>query len=1526
ANFGISQGWIGPATFPIQMADVNGDGLMDIIGFRDHVQVSLSTGNGFTPPANWISDFTSQQGWTHNTPVQLRDVNGDGMADLVGYGTNGVVIALSNGRSFSKSNWNGGNVYPNFGVSQGWSATRNLRLVADVDGNGLSDLIGFGNTNVEVGLNPGPFPDLLTNISNGLGGEFAINYTTLADRNVYSFDGALNSNTASAQSQLNAPLPLNSTYLVNGQVNLQGGQSIVVKNYTEQNNASVNAQTYHYPFQFTYKNAAYDNQGRGWMGFAEISQQNLDLGTQQEVFYLQKFPFTGKEYQITNYCGDGSNDPNCGSGKILGRQRISYYCQPDSACNSADQALTQPFPNVYQVLQKNHFTDKYQYNQYYFSLLNVKSYDKYGNTIIDAEYGRTNQAGKDQDSSDNLFTLSYFSNDASQNIFGYVLAQKKSSSSDSTGLAGCNCGTSPTYSAADLSLQAIAYSSEMTVNTVCNWDNLRSTWDASTYAYDQYGNDTLETNPAGNATSKVIESTYQTYLDHTVSPPNSNGDRLVTHYGFDPRSGLQVGQIGPNGNANLVIIDDFGFQVAVQGPVPQGQNINKGQNRLGSFVTGSGGFAAADVVDLSMQTIIQTGSSIYVEAKELQNWANGAGYKVMYNYLDGRNRKYKEEVLQPCNANGTITSGAVFNSADKFLNKTLPHFSNAHAVAQMSTIYDAYQRPVRRSSTAGPSGQDSTVTTFAYSMDSKGLTTTETAASADAYAYSKVSFFEFFNKKQRATSITIVTDNNAQTSYTYDPMGRARTVTTPPAQNNSAGLTDSTYYDSQGRKYRTYNASLGAETYLYGSNGKVQTLTNGQGSSSFTYDNLARLIRRDFPDGRKVLLTYDSSGISNSLGQLTHISSFNTDNSTNYTSAYVYDRYGNRALEEMDIFNVKGGTQSFITTKVFDPQNRLTAITFPDQTTMYYRYNTCALDTILVGDTTLATFSNFSPFEKPGQISYGNGAQARFLYSPENKMSSHKVWAKGGSAILYDSLTWDHLNQITGIQDLRGSGTDHSQQFTYTSRRLSQASAVNTYQDIAYLYDQAGNLVQKGDVSFTYAGFQVTDGDSNGTNVFHAEYGEMGTMSLRKRGNTSQNLAYDSENRLTSVSTDGQTETYRYDYQGRRIYKADAEGNVTLYVNSEFEKVIFADNKTQTTRYAVTPWGILAALTSNGGEVGKSGIPGAGIRYIHGNNIQSTVVTTNAAGALGTRIIYQPYGGVWKMDGENDFRPKFTGKELDIGTTLYYFGGRYYDAFTGRFITADTELGANTTRQDAFNRYAYVLNNPLIFIDFNGHSPWWEDALMITADVALVTGGVALIVLTDGAAAPIIGAALLSAGVSGAIYNVSNLGHQQLAGWGIQLGVGFVTGLVTGGIGAGGAALTGAAVDAAEDAGWSAARQTALTWGGRALTGAVAGAASSVAGQMTGNLLGGHQPFYHFSGWAVLENAGAGMVGNLIAAGAVAKFGDLGIGEGAPDAESLLGRLFYEAPARVIPKWTKIIVPFTFQINKTTIKATDPQW
>lgn len=71
----------------------------------------------------------------------------------------------------------------------------------------------------------------------------------------------------------------------------------------------------------------------------------------------------------------------------------------------------------------------------------------------------------------------------------------------------------------------------------------------------------------------------------------------------------------------------------------------------------------------------------------------------------------------------------------------------------------------------------------------------------------------------------------------------------------------------------------------------------------------------------------------------------------------------------------------------------------------------------------------------------------------------------------------------------------------------------------------------------------------------------------------------------------------------------------------------------------------------------------------------------------------------------NSTTHKFAGKERDAESGLDNFGARYSSSSIGRFTSPDSHGFSQSTDPQSWNLYAYVSNNPLIFVDPTGHSP-----------------------------------------------------------------------------------------------------------------------------------------------------------------------------------------------------------------------------
>jgi hypothetical protein len=152
-------GWSSDDLYKRELADVNGDGRDDIIGFGSSgVYVSLATGNGhFAAPTFELGAFgPGAGGWSSDDLYkrELADVNGDGRDDIVGFGSSGVYVSLATGNGhFAAPTFELGAFGPSAG---GWSSDDLYkRELADVNGDQIADIVGFASSGVYESLATG---------------------------------------------------------------------------------------------------------------------------------------------------------------------------------------------------------------------------------------------------------------------------------------------------------------------------------------------------------------------------------------------------------------------------------------------------------------------------------------------------------------------------------------------------------------------------------------------------------------------------------------------------------------------------------------------------------------------------------------------------------------------------------------------------------------------------------------------------------------------------------------------------------------------------------------------------------------------------------------------------------------------------------------------------------------------------------------------------------------------------------------------------------------------------------------------------------------------------------------------------------------------------------------------------------------------------------------------------------------------------------------------------------------------------
>jgi RHS repeat-associated protein len=148
--------------------------------------------------------------------------------------------------------------------------------------------------------------------------------------------------------------------------------------------------------------------------------------------------------------------------------------------------------------------------------------------------------------------------------------------------------------------------------------------------------------------------------------------------------------------------------------------------------------------------------------------------------------------------------------------------------------------------------------------------------------------------------------------------------------------------------------------------------------------------------------------------------------------------------------------------------------------------------------------------------------------------------------------------------------------------------------------------------------------------------------------------------------------------------------------------------------------------------------------YYHGDHLGSSRFLSSYNGTPMWEATYLPYGQEHvPAGGSLPLSPagqhyKFTGKERDPESGLDYFGARYYSSAHGRFLSADEFTGgpmdafsasdplppgplpyADITNPQLLNKYGYGCNNPLTYIDADGHFPWLAVVVAVAVTYAV---------------------------------------------------------------------------------------------------------------------------------------------------------------------------------------------------------------
>ena len=380
------------------------------------------------------------------------------------------------------------------------------------------------------------------------------------------------------------------------------------------------------------------------------------------------------------------------------------------------------------------------------------------------------------------------------------------------------------------------------------------------------------------------------------------------------------------------------------------------------------------------------------------------------------------------------------------------------------------------------------------------------------------------------------------------------------------------------------------------------------------------------------------------------------------------------------------------------------------------------------------TYWEATAYNADGQIKhaiFGNGIENTWEYDDRGRSTFIK--AQKGNAVLQSlGLDYDNLGNLEYRNDY---AHDISEAFGYdalnrlTSSTLSGNGAALYHQaglaTQTFTYDEIGNIDSKSDVGdYVYgqngAGPHALTQTSLNGNVTTYQYDANGNQTS---GN-GRSITYTQYNKPNLITKGGNQNEFDYGPERQLIWQRATIGasgtKETIYAGTNFEREhVLASSQTLDVHHLKMGGHTIAVLKTTPNLASTFST-----HFLHQDHLDSVVMITDEVGGVVERNHYDAFGklrtgvldqtqqtrllaGLVPQGVFSAFTDRgYTNHRQLNGIGLVHMGGRVYDPHTGRFLSADPNIQAPLNTQ-SYNRYSYVLNNPLSLNDPTGYLFSW---------------------------------------------------------------------------------------------------------------------------------------------------------------------------------------------------------------------------
>jgi len=1170
----------------VEIVDWNGDRIPDIARIRPGgIQVTAGLGYGRFLPVRTVAipdgDFNGEQ----LARARLRDINGNGLADL-------VVERAAPGELWfweNRGNYTLGPKRVITDMPQAIGSSMSIRW-ADINGNGTMDIIYCDAKNmprmqaVDIGRLLGcvPAPNLLNRIENGIGGVTRIDYAT-------STEFALSD--AEAERPWPDPLPF--------------PVQVVRRVYNEDGLGNT------YTREFSYHRGYYDAQEKEFRGFEEVVVKELG-GLTAPSMYTHHIFDTGKSFEamkgklLEQYVEEAK-------GKRYWEESTTW--DPKVLLTGADGVevvFAQPIYNRKTITEKGSGVPK--------SVETEFSFDDYGNTTAIYEYGIVEgvdrSAGNDERITTTIYaidTMNWLIRFPTQrsvyDLAGNLISRTEMFYDDET------------FSANNTGI--VIQGRPTLVRALVDPTTDLTTWiSTARTTYNAFGNPRHLLDPLAVAPGGIIDGNaghyrtidyddiFHTYpVQESIHVGGGKSD-LVLEVAYDHGLGIPLLSSDFNGHITNYEYDVFGRLTAIYKP---GDDL--------AFP--SAAFDYQLLVDAGQEHTVN-----YVESRALDEEPHTPGlskrdhYLISRAFVDGMGRvilQKTEHEPEPGYEAQVAVSGAVgFNARGEVswaihpFFTTLPgsldnllEFENVQAVGWQgrfiiegvddvrslataprdSMHYDALMRITR------VTHSDGSFTETQYEpLLTRFYDENDTFPGSPHFDTPMVHYSDGLGRLKGVDEITRLNPDGTsasslqtwQTRYQYRADGLLTHIT--DSQDNEKWI----QYDGLGRKTFMNDPNRGVMHYEYDTASNVVRTIDAKGQEiRYAYDGVNRLLSEDYrtespgePTQLDVEYHYDVPFESLSMGDGT----VGTARNVRGRLAWVRDTSG----EEHTSFDARGNREwtvkripdpvsrvpvSFKTGMTYDAADRVKTLLYPDLDSSTFSYDARGFVRSISGGGVhnsngtefILTHCAYLPGGQRRAMGYGNSVETTYAFDERMRLSELKAAraAEPDAPLMHYGYEFDQSFNITRIRDLR-PGTVHpdgdplrnTQSFTYDD--LYRLTGV-TYSfnlpgqplrddgSISYRYDQIGNMLEQTSAGLDSGETPLDQQTNLGAMSYGGDLGATGRLG-RAAGEAPGPHA------LTGVAN------------GDRVYPYDDNGNMTdidgLTLEWDFlDRLVAAENE-----------------------------------------------------------------------------------------------------------------------------------------------------------------------------------------------------------------------------------------------------------------------------------------------------------------------------------------------------------------------------